>query len=98
MIKAACCLHNYLIKDDITTGVRSYATATDVDSNDLENGSWREEQPLGNMRDINNRIISNRASELAIKQREYLGKYFSSEKGHVLWQEEHINKEYFDSA
>ena len=98
LIKAACCLHNYLITDDITTGVRSYATATDMDSNDLENGSWREEQPLRNMRDITNRITSNRASELAIKQREYLGKYISSEKGRVLWQEEHINKGYFDSA
>ncbi|KAK2702759.1 hypothetical protein QYM36_018641, partial [Artemia franciscana] len=46
LIKAACCLHNCLLTDDITSGVISYATATDIDSNDLKNGSGRKDQQL----------------------------------------------------
>jgi hypothetical protein len=44
------------------------------------------------MRKITNRITSNRAGEVDIKQREYMAKYFSSDKGRVFWQAEHVNR------
>lgn len=91
VIKAACCLHNYLIQCDSSTGMPAYVTSDSVDSGDVSNGSWRSDTSnLANFTNINSGLALNHPSENAIRIRDYLCKYFSSSAGSVSWQHKHI--------
>ena len=83
IIKAICCLHNFLL----TELEWNKNPARNADHVDEENGSWREDGPIRALEPMN--IYARNARRTADQMREKLKDYFCRE-GAVSWQEKMI--------
>lgn len=91
VIKAICCLHNWLRK----TGGSRYMTSSLVDHEDTEEGkivlgSWRLDAPEGTL-DVRRSGVSNNYTKSASRIREDYANYFVG-PGAVPWQDKMIEK------
>ncbi|XP_035205207.1 protein ALP1-like isoform X2 [Stegodyphus dumicola] len=87
VVLACCCLHNYLMKNELGKAAKKYCPVNFADSllsnATIKEGMWRTEeftwQPLG-------RLGANNSSRAASAVRDNFCEYFSAE-GAVPWQE-----------
>ena len=85
LVLAACVLHNYLRTDDLTsTNEHSYIPPGFVDTNDEENGLWRQDFHSTSLKSMH-AIGPNAHSRAAKAMRDQTADYFMKE-GQVSWQ------------
>ncbi|XP_067214458.1 uncharacterized protein [Linepithema humile] len=96
IISAVVCLHNFIMKkEEHIVGFKSYCPSGYVDYYD-ENGNvvsglWRGENTPGSITRLN-RVGSNHAATVAMKQQDTLAAYFTSDQGQIPWQWEIVNR------
>lgn len=96
IISAVICLHNFIMKkEEHIVGFKSYCPSNYVDYYD-ENGNvvsglWRSENIPGSITRLN-RVGSNHAATVAMKQQDTIAAYFTSDQGQIPWQWEIVNR------
>jgi hypothetical protein len=89
VVKACVCLHNYCKIMEEKQTAASYCPPGFVDTEDQENGAWRQEvQPLQAV----GRLATNYATRQAYLLRDRLASYFDSPNGQVPWQVEYVTR------
>lgn len=84
LVHSLICMHNYLISTN-----EHYAedlVDREDDSGQVITGAWRINVTESNTINPLGRVGANVGSKLAMKQRDILAKYFTSEEGSIPWQ------------
>lgn len=96
IISATVCLHNFIMnREEHIVGFQSYCPPGYVDYYDNNGnvvpGLWRGENTPAFVTRLN-RVGSNRAATIAMKQQDTIAEYFVSNVGQILWQWEVVNR------
>lgn len=96
IISATVCLHNFIIKrEEHIAGFKSYCPPGYVDYYDkngyITPGLWRNKNTSTCVTRLN-RVGSNRAATIAMKQQDILAAYFISNQEQIPWQWTSLNR------